>query len=130
VDKEFYTHAQDVLDPLIDALDVRYSKVIRLRFGLDGENDHSRTLEAVGKEMKLTRERIRQIEAKGLRLLYELVDKQDIAQYAEVGDIPNHWRLAYALAMRIKYLSNDPDLIDKAMLTRVKNRLGENNGKA
>lgn len=53
----------DVLDTLTD----REAKVLRLRFGLD--DGRSRTLEEVGKEFNVTRERIRQIEAKALRKL-------------------------------------------------------------
>ena len=45
----------------------REAKVLKLRFGL--EDGKSRTLEAVGKEVNVTRERIRQIEAKALRKL-------------------------------------------------------------
>ena len=53
----------EVLDPLTD----REQKVLRLRFGLD--DGRPRTLEEVGKEFNVTRERIRQIEAKALRKL-------------------------------------------------------------
>ena len=53
----------DVLDTLTD----REEKVLRLRFGLD--DGRARTLEEVGKEFNVTRERIRQIEAKALRKL-------------------------------------------------------------
>lgn len=53
----------EVLDTLID----REQKVLRLRFGLD--DGRARTLEEVGKEFNVTRERIRQIEAKALRKL-------------------------------------------------------------
>ena len=53
----------DVLGTLTD----REEKVLRLRFGL--EDGRSRTLEEVGKEFNVTRERIRQIEAKALRKL-------------------------------------------------------------
>ena len=53
----------DVLDTLTD----REEKVLRLRFGLD--DGRARTLEEVGKEFSVTRERIRQIEAKALRKL-------------------------------------------------------------
>ena len=53
----------DVLDPLTS----REEKVLRLRFGLD--DGRARTLEEVGKEFNVTRERIRQIEAKALRKL-------------------------------------------------------------
>ena len=51
----------------IDTLTPREQKVIRLRYGLD--DSHPRTLEEVGKEFNVTRERIRQIEAKALRKL-------------------------------------------------------------
>ena len=51
----------------IDTLTPREQKVIRLRYGLD--DSHPRTLEEVGKEFEVTRERIRQIEAKALRKL-------------------------------------------------------------
>ena len=51
----------------IDTLTPREQKVIRLRYGLD--DAHPRTLEEVGKEFAVTRERIRQIEAKALRKL-------------------------------------------------------------
>ncbi len=51
----------------IDTLTPREQKVIRLRYGLD--DAHSRTLEEVGREFNVTRERIRQIEAKALRKL-------------------------------------------------------------
>ncbi len=51
----------------IDSLTPREQKVIRLRYGLD--DSHPRTLEEVGKEFSVTRERIRQIEAKALRKL-------------------------------------------------------------
>ncbi|MBE5758100.1 MAG: RNA polymerase sigma factor RpoD [Clostridiales bacterium] len=63
--------AQDILKTqllqVIETLTPREQKVIRLRYGLD--DNHSRTLEEVGKEFNVTRERIRQIEAKALRKL-------------------------------------------------------------
>ena len=57
-------------EQLIDVLDTltpREEKVLRLRFGLD--DGRARTLEEVGREFDVTRERIRQIEAKALRKL-------------------------------------------------------------
>ena len=63
--------AQDILKvqllQVIETLTPREQKVIRLRYGLD--DCHPRTLEEVGKEFNVTRERIRQIEAKALRKL-------------------------------------------------------------
>ncbi|MBP5651063.1 MAG: RNA polymerase sigma factor RpoD [Clostridia bacterium] len=62
---------QDILKAqllaVIETLTPREQKVIRLRYGLD--DNHARTLEEVGKEFNVTRERIRQIEAKALRKL-------------------------------------------------------------
>ena len=63
--------AQDILKAqlmaVIETLTPREQKVIRLRYGLD--DSHPRTLEEVGREFDVTRERIRQIEAKALRKL-------------------------------------------------------------
>ncbi len=61
------TILKDELLSVIDTLTPREQKVIRLRYGLD--DSHPRTLEEVGKEFNVTRERIRQIEAKALRKL-------------------------------------------------------------
>ena len=52
---------------MLDSLSERERRVLQLRFGL--EDGRSRTLEEVGKEFNVTRERIRQIEAKALRKL-------------------------------------------------------------
>ena len=58
---------REQLSEVLSTLTPREEKVLRLRFGL--EDGRSRTLEEVGKEFKVTRERIRQIEAKALRKL-------------------------------------------------------------
>ncbi|MGN0654262.1 MAG: RNA polymerase sigma factor RpoD [Oscillospiraceae bacterium] len=58
---------KEQLDEVLSTLTDREEKVLRLRFGL--EDGRSRTLEEVGKEFNVTRERIRQIEAKALRKL-------------------------------------------------------------
>ena len=52
---------------MLDTLTEREQKVLRLRFGMN--DGRARTLEEVGKEFDVTRERIRQIEAKALRKL-------------------------------------------------------------
>ncbi|MDO5326174.1 MAG: RNA polymerase sigma factor RpoD [Clostridia bacterium] len=66
---EAASHAlmKEQLKDVLDTLTPREEKVLRLRFGLD--DGHQRTLEEVGKEFQVTRERIRQIEAKALRKL-------------------------------------------------------------
>ena len=58
---------QEKVSQLLSQLSEREALVIKLRFGLDGYPEH--TLEQVGKELKVTRERIRQIESKALRKL-------------------------------------------------------------
>ena len=58
---------KEQLMSVLDTLQPREAKVLRLRFGLD--DGRARTLEEVGREFKVTRERIRQIEAKALRKL-------------------------------------------------------------
>ena len=58
---------RDVVKDILDSLTPREAKVLRMRFGIEMDNDH--TLEEVGKQFDVTRERIRQIEAKALRKL-------------------------------------------------------------
>ena len=67
----------DVLDTLTD----REKKVLKLRFGLD--DGRARTLEEVGKEFQVTRERIRQIEAKALRKLRHPSRSKKLRDYLE-----------------------------------------------
>ncbi|ARP49839.1 RNA polymerase sigma factor RpoD [Caproicibacterium lactatifermentans] len=66
-DAASHTLLKEQLNEVLDTLTPREEKVLRLRFGL--EDGRSRTLEEVGKEFNVTRERIRQIEAKALRKL-------------------------------------------------------------
>ena len=58
---------KDATDEILGSLTAREAKVLRMRFGIGMNNDH--TLEEVGKQFDVTRERIRQIEAKALRKL-------------------------------------------------------------
>jgi RNA polymerase primary sigma factor len=62
-----YASLRDVTKEILDTLTPREAKVLRMRFGIEMNTDH--TLEEVGKQFDVTRERIRQIEAKALRKL-------------------------------------------------------------
>ncbi len=66
-DSAAYTLLKEQLEEVMQTLTAREAKVLKLRFGL--EDGKARTLEEVGKEFMVTRERIRQIEAKALRKL-------------------------------------------------------------
>ena len=67
VDAAVYASLRDVTKDVLDSLTPREAKVLRMRFGIEMNTDH--TLEEVGKQFDVTRERIRQIEAKALRKL-------------------------------------------------------------
>jgi RNA polymerase primary sigma factor len=66
-DAATYGSLRDVTKDVLDTLTPREAKVLRMRFGIEMSTDH--TLEEVGKQFDVTRERIRQIEAKALRKL-------------------------------------------------------------
>src|SRR4051795_8434995 len=66
-DAAIYTSLRDATKEVLDTLTPREAKVLRMRFGIEMNTDH--TLEEVGKQFDVTRERIRQIEAKALRKL-------------------------------------------------------------
>jgi RNA polymerase primary sigma factor len=66
-DAAIYASLREVTKEVLDTLTPREAKVLRMRFGIEMNTDH--TLEEVGKQFDVTRERIRQIEAKALRKL-------------------------------------------------------------
>ena len=66
-DAAMYSSLRGVTKEILDTLTTREAKVLRMRFGIEMKTDH--TLEEVGKQFDVTRERIRQIEAKALRKL-------------------------------------------------------------
>ncbi|MFN4324968.1 MAG: RNA polymerase sigma factor RpoD [Azonexus sp.] len=66
-DAAMYSSLRGVTKEVLDTLTTREAKVLRMRFGIEMNTDH--TLEEVGKQFDVTRERIRQIEAKALRKL-------------------------------------------------------------
>ena len=81
VDAAAYTLLREQLEEVLDTLTDREKKVPSLRFGL--EDGRGRTLEEVGKEFNVTRERIRQIEAKALRKLRHPTRSRKLRDYLE-----------------------------------------------
>jgi RNA polymerase primary sigma factor len=80
-----YSLLKDKLNNVLDTLTERERKVLELRFGLvDG---YSRTLEEVGKQFKVTRERIRQIEAKALRKMRHPTRIRQLHGFLETEDL-------------------------------------------
>lgn len=81
VDAAAYSMLKEQLMEVLDTLSDREKKVLMLRFGL--EDGRPRTLEEVGKEFNVTRERIRQIEAKALRKLRHPCRSKKLKDYLE-----------------------------------------------
>jgi RNA polymerase primary sigma factor len=75
------TLLKEQLDEVLKTLTAREAQVLRLRFGLEGGHPH--TLEEVGAEFNVTRERIRQIEAKALRKLRHPSRSKKLKDYLE-----------------------------------------------
>ncbi len=73
---------QELYEVMKETLNEREEKVLRLRYGLD--DNHPRTLEEVGKEFGVTRERIRQIEAKAIKSLRKKNKLKRLADFREV----------------------------------------------
>ncbi len=78
-DAASYTMLREQLEEVMKTLTPREAKVLRLRFGLD--DGKARTLEEVGKQFNVTRERIRQIEAKALRKLRHPSRSKKLKEY-------------------------------------------------
>ena len=78
---------KEQLEDVLDTLTEREEKVLRLRFGLD--DGRARTLEEVGQNFGVTRERIRQIEAKALRKLRHPSRSKELKDFLENGNIKN-----------------------------------------
>ena len=76
-----YSLLKDQIEEVLGSLNEREQKVLKLRFGL--EDGRARTLEEVGKEFDVTRERIRQIEAKALRKLRHPSRSQKLKDFLE-----------------------------------------------
>ena len=80
-DAAAFTLLKEQLEEVLGTLTEREQKVLTLRFGL--EDGRARTLEEVGKEFNVTRERIRQIEAKALRKLRHPSRSKKLKDYLE-----------------------------------------------
>lgn len=78
-DSAAYTLLKEQLEEVMNTLTPREAKVLKLRFGL--EDGKARTLEEVGREFEVTRERIRQIEAKALRKLRHPTRSKKLRDY-------------------------------------------------
>jgi RNA polymerase primary sigma factor len=81
VDTASYELLRQQIAAVLETLSPREQRVVKLRFGL--EDGRSRTLEEVGKEFEVTRERIRQIEAKALRKLRHPTRSRKLKDYLE-----------------------------------------------
>jgi RNA polymerase primary sigma factor len=89
---------QDQLERVLDQLAEREQRIIQLRFGLlDG---HPRTLEEVGREFGVTRERIRQIESKTLAKLRHPSRAQMLREFLDLRPVPPAWRRRPSAANR------------------------------
>ena len=84
IDAAVNASLRDVCKDVLDTLTPREAKVLRMRFGIEMNTDH--TLEEVGKQFDVTRERIRQIEAKALRKLRHPSRSEKLRSFIEGGD--------------------------------------------
>lgn len=82
-DAAIYASLRDATSEVLESLTPREAKVLRMRFGIEMNTDH--TLEEVGKQFDVTRERIRQIEAKALRKLRHPTRSERLRSFLETG---------------------------------------------
>ncbi|MBU3697817.1 RNA polymerase sigma factor RpoD [Dechloromonas sp.] len=83
-DAAMYSSLRGVTKDILDTLTTREAKVLRMRFGIEMNTDH--TLEEVGKQFDVTRERIRQIEAKALRKLRHPSRSDKLRSFLDQGN--------------------------------------------
>ncbi len=84
-DSAVYANLRDATREVLDSLTSREAKVLRMRFGIEMNTDH--TLEEVGKQFDVTRERIRQIEAKALRKLRHPTRSEKLKSFTGSGEL-------------------------------------------
>ena len=83
-DSALYANLRHATRDVLDSLTTREAKVLRMRFGIEMNTDH--TLEEVGKQFDVTRERIRQIEAKALRKLRHPTRSERLKSFLESSE--------------------------------------------
>lgn len=83
-DAAMFSNLRGVTKEILDTLTAREAKVLRMRFGIEMNTDH--TLEEVGKQFDVTRERIRQIEAKALRKLRHPSRSDKLKSFLDTGN--------------------------------------------
>lgn len=83
-DAAMYTSLHEVTKEILESLTPREAKVLRMRFGIDMNTGH--TLEEVGRQFDVTRERIRQIEAKALRKLWHPTRSDRLRSFLDSED--------------------------------------------
>ncbi|GAB7140449.1 RNA polymerase sigma factor RpoD [Deferribacterales bacterium RsTz2092] len=81
LDEVIYRKLQEHTNLVLDTLNPREAAVLRMRFGIECDADH--TLEEVGREFEVTRERIRQIEAKALRKLRHAARRKTLESFTK-----------------------------------------------
>ena len=81
-DSALYASLREATKDVLDSLTPREAKVLRMRFGIEMNTDH--TLEEVGKQFDVTRERIRQIEAKALRKLRHPSRSEQLRSFLDI----------------------------------------------
>jgi RNA polymerase primary sigma factor len=84
IEAAVYASLRDATKEVLESLTAREAKVLRMRFGIEMNTDH--TLEEVGKQFDVTRERIRQIEAKALRKLRHPTRSERLKSFLETGN--------------------------------------------
>ena len=83
-DAALFASLREITKDVLDSLTPREAKVLRMRFGIEMNTDH--TLEEVGKQFDVTRERIRQIEAKALRKLRHPSRSEKLRSFLDGGE--------------------------------------------
>ena len=84
MDSVVYSNLREIVSSLLTSIPTRLERVLRMRFGIGISTDH--TLEEVGHKFSVTRERIRQIEAKALRMLKHPSRSKNLRSYIENSD--------------------------------------------